>query len=133
MQPLPLPLVFCLWAWRAYSGRYNSFCTFSSLPDQLVVARHDLMPGQTVQPEDLVSIEPWLPLDDRALTSADQAVGRVPVERILAGELLREERLADPEAGVGLNAVLPRGTVAVRVPLGASLAEPGDYVDLLIT
>jgi Flp pilus assembly protein CpaB len=100
----------------------------------VVVPRHDLMPGHTIEADDLMLAETWrATLDDRALRSADQAVGRVPVERILAGEFLREERLADPEAGVGMRAVIPEGTVAIEVPIGISSATLGDPVDLLIT
>src|SRR5690349_380750 len=77
-------------------------------PDQVVeviVAKADIWQGKTIDAEDLALKE--LPLDyvpDSVLRNTEQAVGRVPRERILALEFIREERLADPEAGIGLNA-----------------------------
>lgn len=109
-------------------------CGGLDTPDTVVVARHDLMPGKTVLPEDLTMIDlPPGRKDDAAFTHSDQAVGRVPTERILAFEALREARFAPPEAGVGLNAVVAAGEVAVRIPLGVAEIQPGNHVDLLIT
>ena len=101
---------------------------------EIVVARRELPPGKTVEVEDLAMMEiERRVVDDRVLTHPEQVVGRVPVERILEGEILREERFADPEAGVGLRALIPEGSGAVEIPLGASLAQPGDYADVLLT
>ncbi len=68
----------------------------------------------------------------------EQLVGQVPRERILATEIVRPERLADGRAGVGLNAVIPRGMRAISVGLEGADAvsgflEPGHYVDVLVT
>jgi len=65
-------------------------------------------------------------------------VGRTPRERILADEVLRSERLANAEAGVGLNAVLAPGrrgmTIATDTETGlAGLVQPGNHVDVIVT
>jgi pilus assembly protein CpaB len=72
------------------------------------------------------------------LRQPEQAVGRVPRERILSQEFIREERLADPEAGVGLNAIIPRGMRAISINISDGSAvsgflNPGNYVDVLVT
>src|SRR5262245_10104036 len=88
-------------------------------PEEVVgvmVAKQDIWQGKTIQLHDLTMIE--LPQDyvpESVLRSQEQAVGRVPRERILAHEFIREERLADPEAGVGLNAIIPRGMRALSI------------------
>jgi Flp pilus assembly protein CpaB len=112
-------------------------------PDQVVeviVAKHDIWQGKTISAEDdLAKVE--LPLDyvpDSVLRTAEQASGRVPRERILAHEFIREERLADPEAGIGLNAIIPRGMRALSINISDGSAvsgflNPGNYVDTLVT
>lgn len=113
-----------------------------SKPDELIgvmVAKQDIWQGKTIQVEDLTMIE--LPQDyvpESVLRSQEQAVGRVPRERILANEFIREERLADPEAGVGLNAIIPRGMRALSINISDGSAvsgflNPGNYVDVLVT
>ena len=106
---------------------------------QVIVAAHDLAQGRTITAEDLAPIE--LPPDyvpSAVLRDAAEAVGRVPRERILVREFIREERLADPEAGVGLNAIIPRGMRAISVNINGGSAvsgflNPGNYVDVLVT
>jgi pilus assembly protein CpaB len=106
---------------------------------RVVVAKADVWQGETIEVEDLAMVE--LPLDyvpDTVLRSSDQAVGRVPRERILAHEFIREERLSDPEGGVGLNALIPHGmrAMSINVSDGSALSgflNPGNYVDVLVT
>ena len=67
-----------------------------------------------------------------------EAVGRVPRERILPNELVREERLALADAGIGLNALVSPGkramSVAVDAETGvAGFIQPGNYVDVIVT
>ena len=67
-----------------------------------------------------------------------EAVGRVPRERILANELVRDERLALADAGIGLNALVSPGkramSVAVDAETGvAGFIQPGNYVDVIVT
>lgn len=59
-------------------------------------------------------------------------------ERVLGSEFIREERLADPTGGLGLNAMIPRGMRAVSLDLsdGAAVSgflAPGNYVEVLVT
>ena len=74
----------------------------------------------------------------RVFAATEGLVGQVPRERILANEIIRPERLADGGAGIGLNAVIPRGMVAVSLNLRDAdavswLLEPGTFVDVLST
>lgn len=111
-------------------------------PDELVsvmVAKQDIWQGKTITADDLMMTP--LPQDyvpESVLRSQEQAIGRVPRERILANEFIREERLADPEAGVGLNAIIPRGMRALSINISDGSAvsgflNPGNYVDVLVT
>lgn len=105
----------------------------------VMVAAHELPQGKTIVMEDLVikSLPPdYVP--DEVLRQPEQAIGRVPRERILPQEFIREERLADPEAGVGLNAIIPRGMRALSINISDGSAvsgflNPGNYVDVLVT
>jgi pilus assembly protein CpaB len=111
-------------------------------PDEttkVVQAARHLYPGTMIKRADLVFKElPPAYVPEGAFLEADSLVGRVPQERILANEFIREERLADEDAGFGLNALVPRHMRAVSIPLGADkivsgFVEPGNYVDLLVT
>ena len=121
---------------------YQKQLLSASQPDETIkvmLAAHDLGPGKTITPEDLVMTD--LPPDyvpDSVLRQPEQAVGRVPRERILAFEFIRLERLADPEAGLGLNAIIPRGMRALSINISDGSAvsgflNPGNYVDVLVT
>lgn len=104
-----------------------------------IVAARDLYPGVAIAEDDLYAIEiapRYLP--DGSFLSPDHVIGRVPRERVLANELVRAGRLADPEAGVGLNAVIPRGMRAFSMNVDggqalAGLLMPASYVDVLAT
>ncbi len=105
----------------------------------VIVAARDLYQGVTITEEDLYAIQiPPRFLPDGIFISPEHVVGRIPRERILANEFVRADRLADPESGVGLNAVIPRGMRAISVNIkdGAALSgflNPGNYVDVLVT
>lgn len=117
----------------------------------VVAASRTLYQGVGITSDDLfvVNVPPeYLPVIKDAKTSdshkaevfasRERVVGQVPRERILANEFIRPERLADGNAGIGLNAVIPRGMRALSVNLKDSNAvsgflEPGNYVDVLVT
>jgi pilus assembly protein CpaB len=105
----------------------------------VIVASRVLYQGVTITEEDLYAVEiPPRFLTDGVFLSPEHVVGRVPRERILSNEFIRAERLSDPESGIGLNAVIPRGMRALSVPIsgGAALRgflQPGNYVDVLLT
>ncbi len=121
---------------------YQQELVNATLPDETVnvmVAKHDIGPGKTIVAADLHMTElPPEYVPDSVLRQPDEAVGRVPRERILKNEFIREERLADPEAGLGLNAIIPRGMRALSINIsdGSSVSgflNPGNYVDVLVT
>ena len=105
----------------------------------VIVAARDLYQGVTITEEDLYAVQiPPRFLPEGIFLSPEHVVGRIPRERILANEFVRADRLADPESGVGLNAVIPRGMRAISVNIkdGAALSgflNPGNYVDVLVT
>lgn len=105
----------------------------------VMVAVRDLYQGVTITDDDVYAVQiPPRFLPDGVFLSPDHVVGRIPRERVLANEFVRADRLADPESGVGLNAVIPRGLRALSVNItdGASLSgflNAGNYVDVLVT
>jgi pilus assembly protein CpaB len=105
----------------------------------IIVAKRTLWPGETIQDEDL-ELKEFLPdfIPAEALRVKEEAINRVPRERILGQEFIRKERLADREAGRGLNAIVPRGMRAVSLDIQGGSAvsgflNPGNYVDILVT
>ncbi len=83
-----------------------------------MAAARDLSPGVKITKYDLYAVEiapdlapPGVFLEPRSL------VGRVPHERILAHEMVRVERLADLEAGIGFNAYVPAGMRAISLSM----------------
>lgn len=129
-------------------GLYNLIASYQARIDEAkkpedtvmaIVAARDLYQGVTITEEDLyaVSIQPRY-LQDGTFLSPEHVVGRIPRERILANEFVRADRLADPESGIGLNAIIPRGmrAISVNVTDGRALSgflNPGNYVDVLVT
>lgn len=103
----------------------------------VVVAAVDIPPGWTIKTEHLAKRQmPAEYVPSEVYRTADEVVGRVAAERVLAGEFIRDERLADPEAGVGLPAIIPRGMRALQVPVkggaaGSGFLNPGNFVDLI--
>lgn len=114
----------------------------SAPPDleKIVVAKRTMWPGETIMDEDLETKEfpPDFIPSDVVLTTRDLAVNRVPTERILVNEFIRTERLARPEAGRGLPAIVPQGMRAISLNISggsavAGFLNPGNYVDVLVT
>lgn len=105
----------------------------------VIVAARDLYQGVTITEEDLYAVDiPPRYLPDGVFLSPEHVVGRIPRERILANEFIRADRLADPESGIGLNAVIPRGMRAISADIadGQALSgflNPGNYADVLVT
>ncbi len=121
---------------------YQQELQTAQAPDEtttVMVAARDMWQGITIEAGDLAMIElPPEYVPESVLRQPEQAVGRVPRERILSQEFIREERLADPEAGVGLNAIIPRGMRAISINISDGSAvsgflNPGNYVDVLVT
>lgn len=105
----------------------------------VAVAARDLYPGLPISDQDLYAVQ-MLPeyLPDGVFLDPEYVVGRIPRERVLANELVRNERLADSSADQGLNVMVPRGLRALSVEItdGAALTgflNPGNLVDVLVT
>ena len=100
---------------------------------QVVVASKDLGPGTVLQASDMyVAALPPDAVPSQAFTDPGDLVGRVLGEPTFANAPLREERLA-PVGASGLDALVPRGMVRVRVQLARATAviRPWDLVDLV--
>jgi pilus assembly protein CpaB len=121
---------------------YEAEIAKKQLPEEtvlVIVAARDLYQGIPITEEDLyaVAIPPrFLPED--VFLSPEHVVGRVPRERILANEMVRGDRLANPESGTGLHVVIPRGLRGISLDLAdgralAGMLSPGNYVDILVT
>ena len=105
----------------------------------VVVAKDVLYPGETLTDEvlELKQVPPDF-LPEGVFKDLALVVGRVPRDRILVGEYVRPERLANEDAGVGLNALVHRGMRAVQINItdGSAVAgflNTGNYVDVLVT
>ena len=123
------------------SGLQQNLDEISKGSDQIevVVAKKDLHQGLALTAEDLrLAKIPRAYIPDTVYHSITDVEGRTPRERILKGEAIRQERLAQPAAGRGLNAIIPTGQRAKQVELaGASsvsgFINPGNFVDVLVT
>ena len=106
---------------------------------QVVVAGADIAPAETIQETHLKLTElPPMYIPANVLREPDQAINRVPRERILEGEFIREERLADPQSGLGMTAIVPKGMRAITMNLAGGSAvsgflNPGNHVDVIVT
>ena len=105
----------------------------------VIVAAHTLGQGHAIGQEDIRFLE--IPEDyvvSTAVTDPTRVLARVPTERILAGEMIREERLAAFELGDSMAAIIPAGMRALSVNIAGGAAvsgflEPGNHVDVLVT
>ncbi|MED5372401.1 MAG: Flp pilus assembly protein CpaB [Myxococcota bacterium] len=105
----------------------------------VVVAARNLYMGLPIGEDDVavVKLVPEIVPADVTFTSKDAVMGRIPKERVLAQEILRAERLARAESGVGLNALITPGKRAVSIAVKAEEAvagfiQPLNYVDVIV-
>ena len=105
----------------------------------VVVATRNLYMGLPIQDGDVAvrRLAPEMVPAEVIFTSSDQVVGRTPKERILASEIVRSERIARREAGIGLNAIIVAGKRAVSIGVKAEDAvagfiQPLNYVDVIV-
>lgn len=100
----------------------------------VVVARRPLDEGVPIALADLeVLAEPAPPLAPAdALADRADAVGRVPRERILAGEVVREARLISSDRPVRMTDAVPAGMRLIQLPVAdPTSVHPGTYIDVL--
>lgn len=106
---------------------------------KVVVAALDIPLAAAIRADALKVVDwPAVSLPERTSSDPAKLVGRVAVTEILKGEPVLEAKLASPDAGNGLAALLPSGmrAVAVRVDdvVGvAGFLHPGDHVDVIVT
>lgn len=106
----------------------------------VVVAARDLPVGAPIGEADvtIVAYVPAVVPEGSIFSTLDDVVGRTPRERILASEPIRDERIARPDAGIGLNAIVQPGRRAMTVATNtedavAGLLQPGNFVDIIVT
>ena len=106
----------------------------------VVIAVRDLYMGLPITAEDVVvrQVAPDMIPRDETFAQLTDVLGRTPRERILANECVREERLARPDAGIGLNAIVTPGKRAMTVATDtetavAGLLQAGNYIDVIVT
>ncbi|MCR5978531.1 flagellar biosynthesis protein FlgA [Gordonia jinghuaiqii] len=101
---------------------------------EVLVAAHDLLPGETVGPDDL---RPRMMAASAApggvLVDADLALGRTVTGRVRGGEILTDTRLLSSHLPADLTGTGDARLVPVRLSDEAitSLLRPGDVVDVL--
>ncbi len=106
---------------------------------KVVAAAVALQPGSAIPVESLTEID-WpdnLPLEG-AISSKEEAAGRVLVYPIAANEPVRTRDLAGSGASIGLTAKIPVGMRAAAVRTNevnniAGFLVPGSHVDVLLT
>ncbi len=106
----------------------------------VVIAVRDLRVGDPISEKDVVvrAMTPGMAPAEGTFSTLGDVVGRTPRERVLANEPVREERIARPDQGIGLNAIVTPGKRAMTVATSpedavAGLLQPGNYVDIIVT
>lgn len=142
-----------LWAVTVVIADYDAAIAEALAPKRgvpVVVASRTLHRGVPITAEDLFVVEVSLEALPRVVdedgrwvqlpvfSSRERLIGLHPREPVLAGELIRPERLADGRRGIGLHAMLPRGFRALSIDLAGpraldGLLEPGSFVDILVS
>jgi pilus assembly protein CpaB len=124
---------------KAYQQQLESQAARPQTVDTVVAVR-DLYMGIPITQEDVAlrQLAPEMVPAESAFQSVDEVVGRTPRERILANELLRTERLARRDAGIGLNAIVTPGKRAMAIEVNtesgvAGFLQPNNFVDVIVT
>jgi len=106
----------------------------------VVVAKQDLFMGIPITPDQVQTVEvlPGTVPKEAVFADLEEVVGKTPRERILGGEPIRTERLAQRDARFGLNAVIMPGRRAMTIETDsesniAGFLLPGSFVDVIVT
>lgn len=99
----------------------------------VVVASKEIPAGRMLAYDVEVVSLPGSLVPEHTFSDAKDVLQRVAKERILAGEIVREERLAHPESGLGPGSIVRKGQHLLDWPLmfTAQRPLPGDVVDLV--
>ncbi len=109
---------------------------------EVVQTARDLEPGVPIEREDLVvATVPAGSVPEAEVFLGDQlkdALGLIPVERVLAGEPLRRERMDARAARAALDRIIAPGARAASLLLSSAaglsgLLHPADRVDVIVT
>ncbi len=106
----------------------------------VLVATRTLNVGVTIGEDDVAprSLAAEMVPPEGVFNAFAELDGRVARERILSNEIIREDRLAAEDAGIGLNALVSPGKRAMSVAVDAEsgvagFIRPGNYVDVIVT
>lgn len=105
--------------------------------EKMVEARKAIAPGAPISADDLTSVTVDGPKKTQGtFATPEEVAGRVAMMPINEGQPILSTMLADPNAGAGLQALLPDGTRAITLQVDevsgvGGLLMPGCSVDLL--
>ena len=85
-------------------------------------AQRDLMPGAAIEAQHLV-LRIGTGIGDAGFTEISELVGAIPHSRILAGERIVDERLADAQTGRGVAALIAPGDAVLAVEVGENIDD----------
>jgi Flp pilus assembly protein CpaB len=108
-------------------------------PTALVVVALQEIPGRTIVTAPLLGTREMLvsSIPPGAVTTADQAIGKMTTENIHVGQVLLKDQLADTSGRSGFAYALRPGEVAISIPaadiVNTGAVRVGDHVDVLIT
>ena len=130
--------------WKTFTGLQQQVAKAKEGPERVrvLVASRDIYMGEAITEGDVEVMAhlPELIYSERVFAEDQlgQLLNRTAKERILQGEVLREERLANADQGEGLNALIPRGLRAMTIDVDpesslAGLLQPGNRVDVIVT
>lgn len=111
----------------------------SQATTEALVATRDLGAGSVLAATDMLlgPVPASLPMESR-FTNKEDLLGEMVIERIIAGEPLRTERLTTGNSMTLAETLLKPGTRAVTVKLDAAsgvggMLSPGAFVDVVVT
>jgi pilus assembly protein CpaB len=106
----------------------------------VVVAIRALQMGVMITKESLAvrHLLPEMIPEGGVFNEIEAVEGRTPRTQILPNEMIRRERLASADAGIGLNALIRKGKRAMTVLVDqesgvGGFIQPGNYVDIIVT
>ncbi len=125
---------------KTYMDRARAASATAPIAATLVVVAAEPVPiGTRLQGSHLAVVRwPVGDVPDGAFESVEQVVGRSVQRDLVAGEPVLATRLADPQRGDGLAAILEDGHRAMAVKVDqvigvAGFVQPGDSVDVITT
>jgi pilus assembly protein CpaB len=114
--------------------------TATKAPTASVVVTVQEVPARVTLQASMLAVKEW-PLDalpPDAVTSIDDAAGKITLVKLYSGEPLMRAKLTDAKEAKSLTFALPAGMVAFSFPVddAASVSgalQPGDTVDVLVS